>query len=280
MGDAEIGGCLPRPPGPAEFEQIRRLAHRSFGLDLKSGKEELVSARLRKLLLKSGARSYSEYCRHVSADRTGEALADMIDALTTNHTAFLREPEHFQYLQESVLPALRPRGRAAVWCAACATGEEAWTLAFLLHGRGLAGDGCVLATDISRRALAFGARGVYPRDRCQSLSPEWRRQYFAPGRGEQAGCLIVRPELRALVEFRRVNLVEPLPWPTRFPVIFCRNVMIYFDKPTQCALVRRLAEHLEPGGHLFVGHAESLTGTHHALEYVRPAVYRKPGAAK
>ena len=140
-----------RPLGKSEFEQIRRLAYETFGLDLKVGKEELVSARLRKLVRASGAHSYLDYYRHVVEDRTGEALASMIDALATNHTAFLREPEHFRFLKEQVAPGLQTRNPIEIWSAACATGEEVWTLAFLMEealpGRNVR----IFGTDISNK---------------------------------------------------------------------------------------------------------------------------------
>jgi len=265
------------PLAPREFEQIRRLAYDTCGIDLKHGKEALVSARLRKPLLKAGARSYEEYYRWVRADASGDALAEMIDALTTNHTAFLREPDHFRFLNEQLVPGWKRRGRVAIWCAACATGEEAWTLAFLLADAGLATDGCVFASDVSRRAVRFASEAAYPGERCEALPLAWKQRYFA---GTEPKRMAVRPSFRRLVEFRQVNLVRPYTLGRAFPAIFCRNVMIYFDKATQEAVVGRLADHLEPGGYLFVGHAESLTGTSHPLEYVSPAIYRKPGGRR
>ncbi|HEY1341947.1 MAG TPA: protein-glutamate O-methyltransferase CheR, partial [Bryobacteraceae bacterium] len=245
----------------------------SFGLDLKPGKEELVSARLRRLVRGGGFRSFQEYYRHVVGDNTGEALAGMIDALATNHTAFLREPEHFQFLRETVAPwlAARPVG---IWSAACATGEEVWTLACLLAD--LHHDFHIDATDISVKALRFAQRAVYPVERCAGVPKNWLSHYFDREPGPPPAWRI-RQELRARAHFGRLNLLDSFSWPTTFPVIFCRNVMIYFDSATQQELVAKLAAALEPGGYLFVGHAESLTRISHSLEYVRPAIYRKPG---
>jgi chemotaxis protein methyltransferase CheR len=172
-----------------------------------------------------------------------------------------------------VLPQLAGREPVEAWSAACSTGEEVWTLACLLNEALPGRKVHILATDISNKALRFAAAACYPLDRCRDLPPAWLSRWFvAEGRPPQA--YRVAEAIRAQVQFQRINLVERLPWPHRFPVVFCRNVMIYFDRATQERVVRQLTEHLEPGGYLFVGHAESLTGVSHGLEYVQPAVYR------
>jgi chemotaxis protein methyltransferase CheR len=262
--------------GPRDFEQIRQLAHGAFGLDLKPGKEELVAARLRRVLRQGGFQSFQDYYRHVVADRTGAALATMIDALATNHTAFLRETDHFTFLREEVLPSLAARESLDLWSAACSTGEEVWTLAMVLNEALPARKISIVATDISHKALHSAQEAEYLPDRCQGIPAAWRSRYFVPGSGT-AKTYCVAPRVRAQVSFRRLNLVEPFSWARPFPVIFCRNVMIYFDRQTQEQVVARLAASLEPGGYLFVGHAESLTRISHSLDYLRPAVYRKPG---
>jgi len=259
-----------------DFERIRQLAHGTFGLDLKPGKEELVSARLRRLVRNGGFHSFREYHRHVLADRTGMALATMIDALATNHTAFLREPDHFAFLREQALPNLAERDSMDIWSAACSTGEEVWTLAMFLNEAFPGRRFFITATDISNKALRFAQAADYPPERCQGIPATWLSRYFVPGTGP-AKSYRVAPAIRAQAAFRRLNLVQPFSWPRPFPVVFCRNVMIYFDRSTQEHLIERLAASLEPGGYLFIGHAESLTRVSHSLEYVRPAVYRKPG---
>jgi chemotaxis protein methyltransferase CheR len=264
---------------PREFKQIRQLAYRSFGLDLKAGKEELVSARLRQLVREGGFGSFDGYYRSVVGDITGVSLAAMIDALATNHTAFFREPDHFDFLRREVLPALAGRRSVELWSAACSTGEEVWTLAIVLNESLPGQSHRIHATDISRKALAFASRGQYPGERCQGLSADLLSRYFlAEGRPPEAWR--VTPALRNIAAFRRLNLIEPYSWPQPFPIVFCRNVMIYFDRSTQERVIGGLTGHLEPGGYLFVGHAESLTRVSHSLEYVRPAVYRKPGGGK
>jgi chemotaxis protein methyltransferase CheR len=270
---------LPPRLGPREFDQIRQLAYKTFGLDLKSGKEELVCARLRRLVREGGFRSFDGYYRSVVADTTGVGLAAMIDALATNHTSFLREPDHFDFLRREVLPPLAARGSLELWTAACSTGEEVWTLGIILNESLPGRIHRINASDISQKALAFAERAVYPRDRCQGIPPDWLSRYFvADGRPPEAWR--VAPAIRNMASFRRLNLVENYRWPHQFPIIFCRNVMIYFDQPTQERVIARLSECLEPGGYLFVGHAESLTRVSHSLEYVRPAVYRKPAGKK
>ena len=265
---------------PHEFEAIRRLAYEKFGLDLRNGKEELVAARLGKRMRQGGFDSFEKYYRHVVGDSTGEALIGMIDALATNHTSFLREAAHFDFLKQSVLPDLLKRPHIEMWSAACSTGEEPYTLAFTLWdqwGADAFRKVRILATDISTKALAAAESAVYPAERFSAVPTGWLRQYLLRGEGRWKGWYRVKPAVRSQIEFARLNLVEPFSQRSLFPVIFCRNVMIYFDKPTQEGLVNRLAACLEPGGYLFIGHAESLSGVRHDLTYIRPAIYRKPG---
>ena len=265
----------PTPLASREFEEIRELAHRAFGLDLKSGKEDLVCARLERLVRSGGFRSYRQYCRHVRSDPTGESLMALIDALATNHTSFLREADHYEFLRKYVAPELASRPAVEIWSAACSTGEEVWTLVLLLRKALPAARIRVIGTDISRKALRQAANAVYPAERVASLPRAWLEAGFTQS-ATPRGSYGLKPTIRGCATFRRVNLIEPFPWRGQFPVIFCRNVMIYFDRVTQKELVRKLSASLESGGYLFVGHAESLSGIDHGLEYVRPAIYRKP----
>ncbi|HLY18967.1 MAG TPA: protein-glutamate O-methyltransferase CheR [Bryobacteraceae bacterium] len=276
------------PPGqiqrlkPGEFEAIRRLAYEKFGLDLRRGKEELVAARLSKRMRQGGFTSFAQYYEHVLGDNTGEALIGMIDALATNHTSFLRETAHFDFLRQQVLPGLRERPRVDLWSAACSSGEEPYSLAFTIRdqwGSEAFQKVRILATDISTKALTAAQNAAYPAERLSAVPQAWLRRVLLRGDGRWKGWYRVKPEVRSQVEFARLNLIEPFTHATLFPVIFCRNVMIYFDKATQEGLVKRLAASLEPGGYLFIGHAESLTGVCHELTYVRPAIYQKPGTA-
>ncbi|HYI96061.1 MAG TPA: protein-glutamate O-methyltransferase CheR [Bryobacteraceae bacterium] len=259
---------------PSEFEMIRDLAMRSFGLDLRAGKERLVATRLARHLRTGGFQSFRQYYDRVRADSSGELLVGLIDALTTNHTAFLREPVHFDFLRELLGSDFKGRRRIDIWTTASATGEEPYTLLFTALSAfesTLPPDVQILASDISTRALSIAKRGSYTRERLAALPGAWISRFFQA----DAGNLQVKADLRSRITFQRINLIETLPVNMTFPVIFCRNVMIYFNKATQEDLVNRLANKLEPGGYLFVGHSESLSGINHPLGYVRPAVYQK-----
>ena len=265
---------------PSELEQIRQLAHQKFGLDLKDGKEELVAARLAGLMRRGAFPSFASYYEHVVSDRTGEALIDMIDALTTNHTSFLRETPHFEFLEQLLLGEFKRIEPLRIWSAACSTGEEPYSIAFYLLNMGLPLSGFrILATDISMRALAKAQRAVYSGDRFEQVPEPWRHRFLLQGEGNWKGWYKVKPEISATVEFRRLNLAEPLWDRSTYHIIFCRNVMIYFDHNTQTEVVNRMAACLEPDGYLFVGHSENLSGIKHPLTYCRPAIYRNSRAS-
>jgi chemotaxis protein methyltransferase CheR len=259
-----------------EFEKIRRLAYKTCGLNLTPSKHRLVAARLGRMLTDLRLPSYRAYYDFVSADKTGVALAAMIDALTTNHTQFMREPAHFEYLRNVLLPTLRRRPRIDIWSAPCATGEEPYSIAMVLFaelGVPPAPAFTIRSVDISTKALDKARAGVYQTHRLAGLSGAQILRFF---RQTSVGHFTVSPVLRQAVEFERVNLVEPLSDSRLYPLVFCRNLLIYFDTPTQEKVVRQLASRLEPGGHLFIGHSESLTALNHPLEYVQPAIYRMP----
>jgi chemotaxis protein methyltransferase CheR len=271
------GAIAPLPElKPSEFEMIRELAFRSFGLELRSGKERLVASRLGKQLRAGGFRSFRQYYEQVKSDGSGELLIALIDALTTNHTAFLREPAHFDYLTQLLCTEYRNRSRVDIWSAASATGEEPYTLVFTglsCTDRPVPPDIRVLASDISTRVLSVARKGTFSRERVAGLPAGWLTRFFEKADPSQ-DFLQVRAQIRSRVTFQRINLIEPLPVNGLFPMIFCRNVMIYFNKTTQAEVVARLSAKLAPGGYLFIGHSESLSGIDHRLQYVRPAVYR------
>jgi chemotaxis protein methyltransferase CheR len=268
-----------QPPtlGTAQFEKFRKLAYEKFGLNLTSAKHQLVAARLGKKLRELKIPSYEAYYDLVQADRTGESLIALIDALSTNHTSFLREASHFDFLIRNVLPGLRKRSSIDVWSAPCSTGEEPYSIAVtLLEQLGMPPRPAlrIRATDISTRALGIAKNGTYTVERLGGMAPALVKKYFTqPHPGE----LQIRPEVGRMIEFDRGNLIEPMRAGRPFPIIFCRNVMIYFDKPTQERVITTLSQFLEPGGYLLIGHSESLMGVRHNLDYVQPAIYRKPG---
>jgi chemotaxis protein methyltransferase CheR len=276
-------GACALPPGetihPAQFREIQTLAHDVFGLDLKPGKEALVSARLGRRARELGLRDISQYLERVKADRSGAELAGLIDALTTNFTSFLREAAHFDLLRNRILPELRGRQSFTAWSAGCSTGEEPYSILFhCAEFLGESGLGALrlLATDISTRVLAVAEAGVYAADKAKDLPEAWQKRYFQRGEGRSSGLVRVRPEWRSRVSYSRLNLMQDFSSMPRCALIFCRNVMIYFDKQTQEQLVQRFAEQLEPAGWLLIGHSEGLMGVRHGLDYVMPAVYRKP----
>ena len=253
MGDSPGAVAEIRPLTHSEFERIRALAYQKLGLDLKAGKEQLVSARLGKHLRGMGLHTFHQYCDYVDGDRSGHALTEMIDALTTNYTALLREPAHFEFLRKTALPEFRDAPPIRIWSAACATGEEPYSIAvsaFEESGETAKRDVRVLATDISTKALETAKQAVYPAEKLAGLPQLAAPRYFLRGEGRWKGWFRARSSIREMVEFRRMNLNEPFPSLPKFAVIFCRNVMIYFDRATQSQLVQRLAQCLEAGGYI------------------------------
>ena len=264
----------------SEYEKISRLAYEHFGLDLRDSKQGLVAARLGKKLRELGLKSFQNYYDFVKGDRSGVALAGMVDQLTTNHTSFFRESRHFDFLRKTVYPALRTRSRIHIWSAACSSGEEPYSIAMSLleeAPREAAAKVRIKATDISTRVLDRAKRGVYSSERTAEIPTALRQRYLLKDQSESADGYRFRSDIRSMIEFGHLNLMATLPQGYRCAVIFCRNIMIYFDKPTQQSLVRRLSDHLEDGGYLFIGHSESLNNISHGLDYICPATYRKPG---
>jgi len=263
----------------ADFQRVRRLLQESAGIALHDCKQELVYSRLARRLRALGLDRFDAYLDRVEADEA--ELARFVNALTTNLTAFFREPHHFEYLSRVLVPQWRRERREPmrIWSAGCSTGEEAYSIAMTL-AEALA-DGRpgfrILATDLDTDVLAKAEAGIYARDRVEGLDRARLKRWFQRGRGRREGWMRVVPELREHIRFRPLNLFER--WPMRHPldVIFCRNVAIYFDKPTQRTLYRRFHQALAPGGHLFVGHAESLFRVCDDFERVGQSVYRKRG---
>ncbi len=260
-----------------QFARITRLLHDHAGIRMREGKEGLVRARLTKRLRKLGLPDFDAYLTFVEQEPSRREFAEMIDALTTNKTSFLREATHFDFLRDAVFPQLD--GPVRIWSAGCSSGEEPYTLAMLCQetfGSNSARDVKILATDISHRVLATARAGAYPADGMQDVPAAWLQKYWAK-RSDASGRAVyeAQPALRRLVHFAKLNLMEQWPMRGPFDAILCRNVMIYFDKATQRQLVERYWALLRPGGHLFVGHSESLTGLTHRFRYVQPAVYVK-----
>jgi chemotaxis protein methyltransferase CheR len=273
--------------GASEFAALCRLIHRETGICLGDGKREMICARLGRRLRGLGLRGYREYCEYLAnRDPAGVELRRMINCVTTNKTGFFREPHHFDFLCERVFPDLRARAergapkRLRIWSAGCSTGMEPYTIAMMIRerfGRLPDWDIRILASDIDSDVLAIAERGIYDAACLEDVPPGMHRHF---DRGLADGKVRVRPELRQMIAFRRLNLVaEPWPIRTTFDCIFCRNVVIYFDRSTQQRLFARFAEHLSPDGCLFVGHSENL---HTATDRFVPlgnTIYRTKTAA-
>ena len=270
----------------SEFDFIRNLVYERSRINLSPDKRQLVSARLGKRLRAMNVPTIGEYCRLLQSPGADEELANLIDAISTNHTFFFREAAHFDFLRDTVVPEMLARSRTErwsrfhVWSAACSSGEEPFSIAMTLADCMPTYPWHIEATDISRRVLAKAVSGIYTGETVARLPRESLRTHFQRGFGPQEGNYRIKRVLRDKVTFQHLNLLEgELPFREAFHVIFCRNVMIYFDRPTQDELVARLASKLIPGGYLFVGHSESLTQMRHSLQAVRPAIYRKPSSS-
>lgn len=280
-----MASWLQHPPDltDRDLAVIVRLVYEKSGIALHAGKRALVMARLQKRLKQGGFETFKAYVEHLRSDRSGDEIAAMLDAIATNHTAFFREPQHFDFLGGEVLPALRARRKGLPilgWSAACSTGEEPYTLAITAFQQ--LGDeaGCrlrLLASDLSNKALAHASTGVYKAERLAHLPRHVVLKYFDRQPGPPAGLLKIADAVRRIVEFRRVNLIHLPPPGPPFDFIFCRNAMIYFDRDAQQRVIHGLEARLAPGGYLFTSHSESLNNLRHGLTWIAPSVYRRAG---
>ena len=268
-----------------DFRKVRDCVHELVGINLNEGKRELVIARLSKRIRQLGMKSVGDYLNYVREEQTQRELITMLDALSTNLTSFWRESQHFEYVAKVIVPRMMERTRQTddfrirAWSAGCSSGEEPYSLAMVIMAaldRPIRWDIKLLATDLSTRMLAIAREGLYSPERVKPLPQDLRMRYLIAEESEVGRRFRVSDEIKALVSFARLNLMET--WPMRGPMdfIFCRNVMIYFDKPTQAKLVHRFYDLLKPSGTLLIGHSESLTGIEHNFRYVRPTVYEKP----
>ncbi len=266
-----------------EFKRLSDFIHTEVGIKLPLSKKVMVEARLQKrlrLLGKNGYRDYFEFL--FSAEGLDEELVHLIDVITTNTTEFFREPRHFEIMTEQTLPMWRSQhgtGRPfRLWSAGCSTGEEPYTLCIVLSEFASRFAGFrfnVMATDISTRVLAMAQSGIYPEERLAKMSVELKRRYFLRSKDKAKRLVRVAPELRRIVDYRRLNFMDSFAFPELLDTIFCRNVMIYFDRATQERLLQKFCTQLLPGGFLFIGHSESLTGMDLPLRQHAPTVYRK-----
>jgi chemotaxis protein methyltransferase CheR len=268
------------------FGRLSALISEECGIRMPDSKKTMLEARLSKRMHEAGFKGLDEYLRYLfSPDGASLELKHMIDSVTTNKTDFFREPQHFEYLVEKAVPELvRMKGsgirtRLAVWSAACSSGEEPYTLAMVLGDFAMKTPGfdyMVLGTDISTRMLDRAARAVYEEERIAAVPIEMRRRYLLRSRDPSRKLVRMAPEIRAKVQFRRLNFIdEDYRLRERMDVVFCRNVLIYFDRQTQEKVLTRLCRHLAPGGFLFTGHSESISGMDLPLKMVANTISRR-----
>ena len=268
--------------GDREFARFQALIHREAGIWLVPEKRSLLVGRLSRRVRELGLPSLAAYCDRVEVDRT--ELVHMLDRITTNETHFFREPHHFEFLDREVLPRWRAEAEAGrrprrirAWSAACSTGEEPFSLAMSLLRAFPDSAGWeleILASDLSTRVLAEAERAVWPLEKAKEIPPSDLKAFMLRGVGSQQGLMKAGPAVQALVRFERVNLIDAAyPSIGQYDLVFCRNVLIYFDAPTKERVVGRLLSHLAADGFLFLGHAESLSGTALPARCVRPTVY-------
>lgn len=266
------------------YRFIADMVYEHSRIRLGADKQALVTGRLAKRLRALKLDSFEDYCKFLQSAAGEEELGPLVDLISTNHTHFFREVQHMDFLRDQILPVLMPRVVKSretfrIWSAACSSGEEPYTLAIVLaeyarqHGS-FAWQ--IEASDISSRILERAQNAIYGEERVKMPQPEWLPRYFQKGSGQHEGFFRVKDELRRAVKFHRLNLLQPgYPVAPNQHVIFCRNVMIYFDTATQQELVTKLIGQLAPGGHLIVGHSESLLGVKHPLKTIKPGIYRK-----
>ncbi len=266
-----------------EFDQIRKLVYDNFGINLTDQKKTLVVGRLQKVLRERNFSSFQDYFSWLTSGQSCEGLEELANRISTNHTFFNREKAHFEFFQQKVLPELQANRQRLnqtemrIWCAGCSSGEEPYTLMMLMmehFGGNLAKwNPILLATDLSATALKTAMQATYPADKVAELPPNLKSKYFTK---QKDGSMLVKDEVRKRIFFRRHNLMDAtFPFKKPFDTVFCRNVMIYFDRATRNILVGKYHKHTTPGGYLFIGHSETLGRDDTPYNYVMPAVYKK-----
>ena len=281
--DADVPGTV-KAITDHEFGLFQKLIYRQAGIQLTGQKKALLEARLTRRLKELNLGSFTAYYRHLINDIHGAEMVQMLDRIATNETHFFREPKQFEFLQQQILPrwlaeaasGLRPR-RIRVWSAGCSTGEEAYSLGMVLSEGLPPLDGWqieIFASDISSKVLSSASRGVWPIEKAAEIPDHLLKRHMLKGFGNQAGKMKAGEELRRLIHFERLNLNDDFyPLRGHFDLIFCRNVLIYFDLDSKTRVIHRLLDHLMPDGYLFVGHAESLTSVTERATYVMPTIY-------
>lgn len=263
-----------------EFNKLASFIKRNYGIHLKDEKKSLVTGRLGNELTSKNIKDFTEYYQYLISDKTGVVASDLIDKITTNHTFFMREVDHFHYFANYVLPYASKSSKdkdLRIWSAGCSSGEEAYTLAMIIDEffgkEKLWWDTKILATDISSSVLETARKGIYSNERIDSIPSHWKSNYFKKLDNENS---VILDKIKKEIIFRKFNLMDNVfPFKRRFHTIFCRNVMIYFDNKTKEELINKFYDMTEDGGYLFIGHSESLNRDTTKYKYIMPAVYRK-----
>lgn len=260
-----------------EFKDLISFVYKKYGIDL-SKKRQLIEGRLARTLHEKGVDSFADYMKILFQDNSGEELHNFLNKITTNHSYFARENEHFNYLLGTALPFLekRRKGDLRIWSAGCSAGQEAYNIAMTIDQyfgpRKSGWDTTILATDISTNVLSKARLGIYPEDNLKDLPASWKQKYFTTLKD---GTAQICERMRKEVVFKVFNLMDPIVYKKPFDIIFCRNVMIYFDAPTTKKLVERFYDATAPGGYLFIGHSESINKYATQYTYLQPAIYQK-----
>ena len=260
----------------SDFLRVSEILYEYSGINIQDGKEALVQSRLLKRMRNLGISNFSKYIDFVESSSGKEELYRMIDVMTTNKTSFFRESAHFDFIRDEIIPKLT-ESKLRVWSAACSSGEEPYTLAIVFNeflSERVLKDTRILATDLSIRMLNIAKTGEYSEETIKTIQPNLRTKYLSKTSVGENNYRVL-PILRRMVYFGPLNLMKEWPMKGPFDFIMCRNVMIYFDRQTQERLIARFWDYIKPGGYLFVGHSEGLSGTSHKFHYIKPAVYKK-----
>ena len=259
------------------YNMLCRIIYDTAGIHLGDNKKELIHARLCKIMRKRNINGFRDYLNILKNDETEDELIGLLDAISTNVTHFFREEKHFDFLVQH-LPERGFNGNLRIWSAGCSSGEEPYSIAITLLEhivKSLSPAAFILATDISTKVLKRAVTGIYPLKAADKVDQVIIKKYFLKGKGSAEGMIRLKKEIVNMVTFQRLNLIEPFPFRQEFDIIFCRNVMIYFDSATRKNTVQKFYETLNPGGYLIIGHSESLNGIQHSFNYIQPTIYRK-----
>lgn len=264
------------------FNELRSLVFEYTGISMPDTKSELIYSRISRRLRKLNLHDFYEYCELIRSNTSGDEIGHFVNSVTTNLTSFFREPHHFEFLKKTVLPRLHDKNQMSrkirIWSAGCSTGKEPYSIAIAIKESGIDFSGWdvkILATDIDTNVLATGKAGIYPEEGRDGLSNNQLKQWFLKGKGASEGQIKATRQLQELISFKQLNLMDHWPTKGQFDVIFCRNVVIYFNKETQKVLFKRIAEKIESGSHLILGHSESLFKVSDDFDLLGKTIYER-----